>query len=484
METPHEKKLHTLLVHLPVSEESNDSVHQPYGLAVLSAFLKKNGCRVTLYDANAHRHSVRHTLQHVVHLCPDILGLTVYSNQLFASLAFLREIKKRLPSIVTVTGGPHPSSPEHRSLLANHPEVDFAVIGEGEETMLELIERLQSGEDSFDDIRGIAFRSPIGTVSVTPPRPYIENLDALPFADWDSLPMDQYWAVSAEKKNFANVLFSRGCPYSCSFCASKVALGQRVRRRSPDNIIEEIQLLYHHHDVREICFNDATMNVDNQWVREISQGLMELNLPDFVWGCNLRANNVDPKTLQMMKQSGCTNVFMGIESGDDRMLAAMGKGTNVAMIRQSLRMCDEAGIKVYCGFIFGMPGETEDSLKRTLAFAKELRRYSVAFSLATPFPGTEFYRTAQQEGFHIQDWTSFDYHGVTYVPAGLTKDTLLAYYNSTLLTYYTSIPFLFNQLRQIRSWHQLFKSVRLGYRILFARRRRLRATTTNDKATC
>lgn len=251
-------------------------------------------------------------------------------------------------------------------------------------------------------------------------------------------------------------------------------MGTSVRKRSPDSIVKEIKLLYEKHGARELNLSDATFNSDNQWVREISERLIKFNKKDFVWGCNLRADCMDRDTIRLMKRSGLTNIFIGVESGDDNILRSMKKGTNVDMIRRALKMLDEIGIKVYLGFLLGMPKETPETLAKTLEFAKELKKYSTAFSLATPFPGTELYEQAKREGFYVKDWKSFDYHGVPYVPKGLTREELSCFYNNTIRNYYLSIQFIFYQIIQIRSWLQFKKTLRLGWRILVGRRRRIK----------
>lgn len=470
-------KIKTLLLQIPDNLDNvhdSDSISQPYGLAVISSFLKSNGCDIVLYDANALHIEKERLIKYIVDLAPDIIALTLYSVQLHQTIHFLTEIKKRLPYVRTVVGGPHPSSDECKNLLVQNNVIDLAVRGEGEYTLLELINAIESGS-SFGDIKGLVFREN-REVKVNDTREFIKDLDSLPMADWDSLPMDNYWGVSSEKKNLVNILFSRGCKSSCTFCASKVALGKSIRKRSPDSIINEIKYLYENHHVRELAMNDATFNFDFDWNKEIAERLLEYNKPGLVWGCNLRADmtvKMDMDLLRLMKKSGLRNIFMGIESGDDAILKRMKKGTNVEMIRKALRMLDEVGIKVYCGFILGMPGETEESLKRTIAFAKEIRKYSTAFSIATPFPGTELYEQAKKEGFYVENWARLDYHGITYVPQGLTKETLHSYYTRNLLSYYLSLPFLITQVLQIKSWLQFKKSFRLGYRILVGRRRRL-----------
>lgn len=463
-------KLKTLLLHLPLNLDNiydYDNVLQPYGLACISSFLKLCGCEVVLYDANALHVKRREIIKYVRELHPDIIGLTVYTSQLPQTISFAREIKKIYPDALIVVGGPHPSSGEHKNILEQNREIDIVVIGEGEYAMLELIKTIQNA-GSFEQLEGIVYRAD-GEVKVNPPREYIQDLDSLPFADWSSLPMKNYWGVPTQKKNFVNLLTSRGCQFSCTFCGSKVALGKKVRKRSPANILDEIKLLYDKFNVRDIYFNDPVLNADNQWAYEIAGGILKLNKRDLVWGCNLRADRTDKELLKLMKRSRLTNVFMGVESGDDNMLKSMKKGINVNMIRDALAMLDEAGIKVYCGFIMGMPGETEESIKKTLAFARELRKYSTAFSLATPFPGTEFYEKAKEEGLYVEDWSKFDYHGIPYVPKGLTRAQLYYYYSHTVMGYYLNPGFLLNQLLQIRSWMQFKKTLRLGFRIIFRR---------------
>jgi anaerobic magnesium-protoporphyrin IX monomethyl ester cyclase len=464
-----------LLLNLPhdLDDPDNcDSLVQPYGLVVLSSFLKSKGWDTTLYDAHGYGKNGQEILDYIVNLKPDFIGLTVYTCHLPQIVAFLDKVKELLPNISTVLGGPHPSSHEYKSLLLQNSCVDYCVIGEGEWTLHELLETQQNGKVA-DGVKGLAFLDD-GEVKYAGTRDFIHDLDELPFGDWESLPMDNYWAVACEKKNLVNVLFSRGCVGRCSFCAARVTLGGATRSRSPDSIIKEVAHLYENHHARELAINDATFNTDNEWAGQVAQKLIDYGKNDLVWTCNLRADNMDLETLKLMKKSGLTSVFIGVESGDDAMLASIQKGTTVAMIRTALAMLDEVGIKVYCGFILGLPGETPESMQRTLDFSRELKKYSVAFSLATPFPGTVLYRKAQEEGFVVDDWAQFDYHGIPYVTKGLTREQLSSYYNKTVLRYYLSFHFLLRQVKQLRSWMQFKKTLRLGYRILVGRRKKLK----------
>lgn len=474
-------KIKTLLLHLPVNLENvhdYDNIIQPYGLAVISSFLKSQGCDVTLYDAHAYHMKKEHILQFINKVNPSILGLPVYTSQLPQTISFLKDVKRIKPEIITVVGGPHPTA-EAENLLLQNKVIDIAVMNEGEFTMFEIIDRLQNNT-SFDDLAGIAYRVD-GVVKVNSRREFIKDIDSLPFADWDSLPMEMYWGANTERKNFANLVFSRGCPFTCTFCGAKEAVGKRHRRRSPESISREVKLLYENYGVRELGLSDSTFNVNKQWVKDVCKVLLDLNKPDLVWQCNLRADLLDTESLELMKKSGCTKVFVGVESGDDEMLKSMKKGTNYEMIRKGVKLLDKIGFQVFCGFLIGMPGETIASIQKTMALAKEFRKYSCAFSIATPFPGSEFYHIAKQEGFAVKDWTKYDTYNLSYVARGLTREDLQSYYNQLVRNNYISFTFIINQLTHIRTWFQFKVQLRIALRIIFGRRKTLKEGLHSQK---
>jgi len=467
-------KIKTLLLHLPVNLtdiHDYDNIIQPYGLAVISGFLKSHGCDITLFDAHAYHNEKDQIIQFIKELNPTILGLPVYTSQLPQTIYFLKDLKRVMPDIITVVGGPHPTA-ESESLLLQNKEIDIAIRNEGEFTMLEIINRLQNNTP-LNDVAGITYRVD-GEVKVNSCREFIKDINSLPFADWDSLPMERYWGANTERKNFANIVFSRGCPFSCTFCGAKEAIGRKHRRRSPESISEEVKLLYEKYGVRELGLSDSTFNVNKKWVKEVCEALLDLNKPDLVWQCNIRADLIDQESLVLMKKSGCTKVFVGVESGDDEMLKSMKKGTNCEMIRKCVNLLDKMGFQVFCGFLIGMPGETKASIQKTMALAKELRKHSCAFSIATPFPGSEFYEIAKQEGFVVEDWSKYDTYSLSYVTKGLTGKDLQYYYDQIVKNNYLSYTFISNQLRQIRTWLQFKVQLRIAMRIIFGRRKTLK----------
>lgn len=458
----------TLLLHLPdniddVSDYS--SVIQPYGLAIISAFLKKHGKDVTLFDAAAYHTERKEILRLIEELRPDILALTLFTSHLPKTIPLLKDVRLMLPDVTTVVGGPHPSA-ENRTLLEQYEEIDLAVEGEGEYAMLEILESMENG-GSYEGIPGVTFRQSGGIVT-NERRESIQDLDSLPFADWDSLPMENYVNVWTVRKNYLSIPLSRGCPFHCTFCGAKKALGKGYRKRSPESVLEELKLLYDRHHIRDLLIGDSTFNLDQEWVAQICEGMLDMQRP-FIWGCNMRADRVDKEVLKLMRKSGCERVFIGVESADNRMLKNMRKGESIEKIEEGILAMIEVGLTPDMGYILGMPGETEESLQKTISFAKKFKKSIPTFTIAAPYPGTEFYEQAKKEGFIVKDWSKFDSYSIAYIPEGLTREKLSHYYRMALRSTYYRFSYVFTQLFRIKSWLNFKITVRFAYRVFVKR---------------
>lgn len=455
----------TLLLNIPKNIDNRydyDQVAQPIGLASISAFLKLHGCDVVLFDAHAYHLLREEIFEYISTVKPGIIGLSVMTYQLPVIISFVRDLKRRMPDMMVVLGGPHLGT-EYESTLRGCREVDVVVIGEGEHTMLELVQAQKAGRP-LDSVNGIAYIKNGGLV-VTAPRKQIADLDTLPYPDWASLPIEKYWDVFTTRKNYARIIASRGCPFSCTFCGAHITMGKQLRKRSPEHIVGELSLLYDHYHVREFLFNDSTFNIDNSWVSRICEGILKMNRP-MIWRCNIRADRVDKETLLLMKKSGCVKVIMGIESGDARMLKNMRKGETLEQIRHALGVLKEVGLPSDHGFILGMPGETRESMKKTIEFAKQINSSVVTFSLATPFPGTQFYQQARKEGFKVDEWSEFDFYGVPYVPKGLSREELILHYRYALKSFYVRPSYLFRRFLEMKSWINLKINLWYAFRII------------------
>lgn len=455
----------TLLLNLPKNLDNRfdyDQVAQPLGLACISSFMKGQGLDVTLFDGHAFHYTRNILLKYVKKVNPDLIGLSVMTYQFPVIVSFLQDLKKILPGIKVVLGGPHVTA-ECFSTLNNHKEVDFAVNGEGEYTMVELVNAMMNN-DSLEGINGLAFRSD-SQIIINAPREMINDLNSLPFPDWDSLPIERYWDVFTTKKNYARIFASRGCPYKCTFCGAPEIMGKTVRKRSPEHIIGELKLLYDKYHVREFLFNDSTFNIDNKWVREICENILKMDRP-LIWRCNVRADRIDKDVLKLMKRSGCVKVIMGVESADEIMLQSMKKGETLDEIKSGMSILKEINMPSDHGFIIGMPGDNHDSIIKSINFAKHIKASVVTFSLATPFPGTAFYEQAKKEGMKVNDWSKFDFYGVPYVPLGMKKQELQALYKHAVKKFYLRPGYLFLRLKEIKSWINLKINLWFAFRIL------------------
>ncbi len=472
------KRLKILLLALPNDLNNpgdNLLLLQPLGLLGLSAVLKEDGFDVTLLDAAAYQMSGERILAYIEAFKPDVIGQTLYTFQIGQTMQLARKARERLPEMRYVVGGAHPSV-EAANLLQGFPELDAAVIGEGEYTMRDLLRAWERGDDAAD-VRGLAWRNG-EKVIVNEPRPFIADLDDLPMNDWCALPMNRYWYNWTVKKNYAAVTFSRGCPYHCIFCAKRVT-GRKQRKRSPEKVLEELTTLYDIHGVRNCLIADSIFNLDRDWVREICRGMIAMKRP-LLWGAQIRADKVDPETLALMKRAGCHKLFIGVESGDPQMLQAMRKGESIEDIREGVRMMAAEGIDADLGFIIGLPGETEESVQRTIAFAREFPNCQAAFNLASPYPGTQFYEMALDEGFQDVDWTDVStYYDLSYTPQGIDRERLQELYKHAVKEAYLRPSFLWGQVKQLRSWTNFKIKLWMAYKIFWGRFRKLKTQAGN-----
>lgn len=400
----------------------------PVGLSYLSACVKDQPRRdVRIMDCGEDSLSRARLIETITQCRPHVIGATVYTYNATDILDFLQAVKHRDPSIITVVGGPHPTAlPE---AMAKYPSVDVVVRGEGEITFQALIERLEKRE-SYHDLDGIAYCSD-GKVTVNRPRDFIRDLDTLPFPMWQDLPIETYTHPDyghprMNKKNFINMLATRGCPFHCIFCGAADVWGRKVRKHSPARIAQEMQILHEKHGVHSIRFADSTFTIDRKWLLELCDILQSLDM-DVAWEANARADTIDEHLLVEMKKAKCMSVTIGVESGDENVLRINKKNQDLDQVRKAFRDLKKARIFSWAFFMIGCPGETKESIMRTIEFAVELDPDQVSVcAYATPYPGTEFYTLAKEEA-SIEDIPWEDFHHsrkIIYIPQGLTESDI------------------------------------------------------------
>lgn len=454
-----------LLLNLPKNPDNiydYEQVIQPIGLAYISSFLKFRGKNVVLKDAQPERMKRIEIIRFVASQKPDLLGLSAMTYNVPIVASLIPQLKAYLPDLKVVLGGPHASA-EPLKTLEQIPDLDFIVQGEGESTLDELCDAIM-GNHTYRGVKGIGFREN-GHLIINQRRDPIPDLDKLPFPDWGAFPMEKYWDGYTTRNNYARIFGSRGCPFHCSFCGVQTIFGKGIRYRSPENIVQEVEYLYDAHNVRELLIGDSTFNTDRNWVREICEGILDTK-KKIIWRASIRAGLVDKETASLMKKAGCQAVVLGVESADEEMLRSMNKGQRISEIQKGIDILNEVGLESHHHYIIGLPGDTVESIEKSIEFAKKNSLASASFFFATPLPGTRFFDRAKEEGLKIDDWTRLHNYTISYVPQGMTKDELNACYRKAVKTFYLRPSYLFRRLSHIHSLVSLKIHMRYFFRIL------------------
>lgn len=334
---------------------------------------------------------------------PDIVGISATTGSYGSAMKVAKIVKEHDSEIPVVMGGPHPTLlPED---TVKEPYFDIVVRGEGEYTMLEVVECLEK-EKSLHEVKGITFKDK-GEIYHNPSRPLIENLDSLPFPARDLI----YEKEKYPHQAFGYILTSRGCPYECIFCSSPKIWGRKVRFRSPEKVVAEIEEVVRDFKTRTFRINDDTFTVNKKRVLEICDLLIEKNL-GITWQCDTRVNLLTRDLCKRMKEAGCVQFNLGVESGNPEVLSFTKKGITLDQARNAIKMTKDAGILALAYFMIGFPDETCEQIQDTIAFMEEVKPDFSVFSIVTPYPGTELFDIARNMELlprHL-DWSTFFHH--------------------------------------------------------------------------
>ena len=435
-------------------------IFPPLGLAYIAAVLREHGINVDILDANALNLDLSEIEQFVNRHDIEYAGITATTN----TIEEANKIAQLCPPSVTVVVGGYHASSLPRQTMEQFPAIDIVVKGEGEFVMLDLAQG-----KPLDSIPGIFWRG--GGIVENDPRAPIHNIEALPFPARDLLPMEKYAAFGARRTPNDYILSSRGCPYSCIFCADHVVHGKKFRYRSPENVVEEIQHLVQERGVREIDFIDDNFTLLPQRVEEICDLMIQAGLNgELIWRCSngVRIDRLSWLLLAKMKQAGCYMVALGIESGNSRILNNIKKGITLQQVEECVEWCREAGIETRGLFMLGNLGENEETMIETIEFAKKLPLDTANFHITVPFPMTEYWKIVQEEGVLLfSSWKDFTAYGqVTFSHGDLTPELLLRMQKLAYREFYARPVYILNQVRKIRSFHQGLKLLKAGIGIL------------------
>ncbi|MDI6783603.1 MAG: radical SAM protein [bacterium] len=380
----------------------------PFFLAYATAVLDRAKIDVLLIDGIAEELTEPEFLDRIRQYHPNLIVLEVSTSSIDADIEIGKRIKQDNPQAKLAFCGPHiyMYQPE---FLQQHPEIDFILQKEFEYTLLDLVQRLQNQQE-LSSVLGLIYRQH-GKVTANSPRPVIENIDELPWPSRKMLPMVKYC-------DLGNVLplpsvqmwASRGCPYRCIFCFWPQIMygGHKYRVRNPVDVVNEMEWLIKEYGFKSVYFDDDTFNLGKERMVTFSAEIKKRNI-NIPWAIMARADTTDIETLKTMQDAGLIALKYGVESGVQELVNACQKNLDLKKVTQTVQQTKDLGIKVHLTFTFGLPGETKETIKKTVAYALALDPDSVQFSIVTPYPGSKYFEMLDKQGYILsKNWEEYD----------------------------------------------------------------------------
>lgn len=381
-------------------------LHPPFpslSLGYVAAVLLKNGFEVDLIDCQTSGITHEEFRDEITKHQPDIVGIASAILTYKSALQVAKMVKETHPKCLTVIGGPHVTFWDENALQES-AFLDVVVRKEGEYTMLELAQRVEAGRD-YSDVLGTTCRKD-GKIVKNYDRPFIENLDELPF------PARHFWPIECLQKYgtaIFNMVTSRGCVNWCNFCIEVRTHGRKYRVRSPKNVVDELEFLYNTYGVAYFAFLDDAFTVDKRRTEAICEEIRNRKLK-IEWCCETRVDMVTKELLVKMKDAGLRDIWFGVESGTQPVLNAMKKGISLSQTVRAFEWSREVGLNANANVILGIPGETKESAWETIKFVERLIPDRLGcYTVATPYPGTPLYDLVKKNGWlRITDFDKYD----------------------------------------------------------------------------
>lgn len=413
--------------------------NEPLGLAYLAGMLEKHGHKVQIWDGMVQELSdIRQA---------DVVGVTMLTPMYEQSKSMIKIIRQMYPDCRIVVGGAHPTALPQET-MADIPEIDHVIPGDGEYLLLSLVDCLQQGILTKKDAVIYGFGPD-------------KDLDALPLPARHLLQMGRYQMTASRSRNghAFTVIVARGCPFKCGFC-SRIH-GRKVRFHSVDRIIREVGILLNY-GAREINFEADTLTVNKKFVHDLCSALKISGLSKRIrWTCESRIDTIDGDMLNAMKSAGCWQISYGVETGTQRLLDLIQKGTNIEQIERTVALTKKIGISIRAFFMLGLPTETAAETQATINFARKLNARWSQFTLYTPLPGTKLWDIAAKEAPISKNWADFRTHAgwtthkPAWVPAGRTAEEMKSAQKRAYRSVYLRPLAMLRKLLEVRTVGQL-----------------------------
>lgn len=399
------------------------NIMPPLGLASMAAYLEQRGISAAIIDCYARPDSDRAIRDYLLAERPAFIGLSCTTSSFHDGIRIADLARQTLPGIKNVFGGPHVSALKEQ-LFTAFPAMDYSVIGEGEETLAELLE---NGGDDPAAVKGIIYRDgPGGEPCFSGFREKALELDLLPFPAYEKLAgfPDSYMLPIFNYPHTPNTscISSRGCPYACSYCDRSV-FRRSFRYNSAAYLYEHLRYLRERFGIRHINFYDDQFTFNRQRVEDFTSMMIDRPL-GMTFNCAVRAEHIDSALLQQMRRAGCWMMSLGIETGDEQLLAQHRQNADLAHLAEKIRMIKSAGIRTKGLLMMGLPGETEVSIRRSMKYVFSLPIDDFNLAKFTPFPGSPIYEKIHELGEFDEDWERMDCMNFLFVTKGMTRDRL------------------------------------------------------------
>ena len=397
------------------------------GLCVLASFLERHGYDCEIIDMSFFGLTLGDAVERARRSGAKLFGITAMTHEIDRAHELASHIKGRVPGSVAAVGGPHVTALPFET-LGEFPSFDFGIAGEGEYALKGLMDCLD-GKAALGGIKGLIYRED-GRVVVNGQGDRIPDLDALPFPNWDHYPPVEEYPIFS----------SRGCPFSCKFCMR--VLGRKVRYRSPENVVDEMEYVVDRYGPRRISFQDETFTVNPERAHAVMDLIMRRGLHRRVkWDICARVTDLDEALCRRLKEAGCYKVGVGVESGNDEILRRVGKGITTAAAARGVEAAKRAGLKTEAYYILGHPDETEENIRETIRFAARLNTTTAAFGIMVPYPGTAIYDMAKrgEGGYKVisRSWSDYNKHlGNAVELEGISRRRLEMLQMSAYLNFY------------------------------------------------
>lgn len=439
----------------PLKGHSTSSLRMPLDLAYLASALEQVGVACVIKDYPNLRQGWERFVSDLKEIRPDMLIISVTSLTIEKDMRAAELAKESLPSILTVAKGAHFLAAD-RDVLERHPSLDVVIRGEGEITIQELATKA-----SLKDVAGITYRDGKSVVIRNQDRPFIEDIDRIPFPARHLLDNNLYVRPDTEELQ-TDIKTSRGCPYSCIFCLAGLVSGKKIRNRSPENVLAEIGECYKRYGIRNFHFRSDLFTMDKEWVIKLCKMIVDSGM-DIQWVSNSRVDTIDEERVTWMRRAGCWLVSLGIESGSREMLEHIKKRITLDDARRAVKLCRKAGIKTYLYYIIGFPWETKETALDTIRFSHELDGDFIEVYAPYPFPGTELSEIVEKMNLHVPNRSSEEsYKTNVFRSTELDVNELAKLRKKALRSFYLRPSYIIRTMSAVKSPKVMWNYVRKG----------------------